>query len=218
MRTTLLLIRHGETVWNRDRRIQGQKDAPLSEEGERQSRRLGRRLAGLKFDAVYSSDSERCLRTASLALARREPVLNPAFRERHYGDWEGLRWEDIDRRWPGALRAFDEDPAGFSPPGGETWNQLQRRVFEEVEKLVSRHPGQTVLIFSHGGPCRAAVFAALDVPPKLWRHWVIGNTSIQEILWDGDLPRRGRSPWKVLRMNDTAHLEENPAAVDERAV
>lgn len=207
--TEIILIRHGETAWNKESRIQGQRDTPLSPLGEEQSALLGARLRGEELAHAYASDSIRASRTAQVALAGREVALtvSPAWRERAFGSWEGLLWEEVRRRFPEDARRFEADSVGFSPAGGESWNQLQDRVFDELKVVAARHSGQKVAVFSHGGPCKAAIFAALGLPPQGWRQWVTANASIQRLLWDPQ-----RNAWKLAGFNDTAHLRKTAPA------
>jgi broad specificity phosphatase PhoE len=92
---------------------------------------------------------------------------------------------------------------------------MQLRVFQELERVVAAKPGKTVVVFTHGGPCKAAVFAALGLPPAQWRNWISDNASIQRLIWDGALITRKRSPWKLAGFNDTAHLRETDKIGDQ---
>lgn len=215
----ILLIRHGETAWNREGRIQGQRDIPLSPRGEDQARLLSARLRNVALDAVFSSDSLRSRRTAEIALEGRSLplLLSSGWRERDYGEWEGKTWTELHQHSAAEAERFDQDPVDFTPPGGETWNQMQSRVFNELQQVVAAASGRTVGIFTHGGPCKAAVFAALGLPPAHWRNWVSDNASIQKLIWDGALIARRRSPWKLAGFNDTAHLQESDKIGDPSA-
>jgi probable phosphoglycerate mutase len=217
--TTILLIRHGETAWNAERRIQGQLDVPLSPLGETQARLLGGRLKSIRPDAAYTSDSARSARTAEIALegSGLAAVPTPALRECGFGRWEGLVWPEIEKSFPEEARRFRDDPAAHGAPGGETWNQMQARVFQKVREIARAHPGGAVAVFTHGGPCKAAVMAAMDLPARNWRRWVVGNASIQRLTWEPDGAsqkcREGAAGgadgvWKWAGFNDAAHLEQ----------
>lgn len=218
MPTHLILIRHGETEWNKSLRIQGHEDVPLSRAGEEQAKLLGRRLKTLDLDAAYTSDLSRSARTAELALAGLKlPLVSaPELRERCFGRWQGLLWPEVEKDFPTEAKAFHADPFQFAPPEGETWNQMQSRVFQKVEEAAARHPNQTVALFTHGGPCKAAIFAALGLPPAQSRLWGVSNASIHRLA-RGEPPRgSGRSPWTLVSFNDTAHLDKfiSPSAIE----
>ncbi|HET7046509.1 MAG TPA: histidine phosphatase family protein [Gaiellaceae bacterium] len=149
--TEILLARHGETDWNRERRVQGQTDRPLNEGGRRQAAELARSLAGEHLDAVYASDLLRAFDTARAVAEPRglEVVALPALRERDFGTWEGLTEAEILDRFPHARTA----PWGDA----ETREELAARVIAALGEIVDRHPGGRVLVVSHGGPIRAAL-------------------------------------------------------------
>lgn len=149
----LYITRHGQTVWNLEHRYQGQGDSPLTEEGERQAARLAGRLTAVPLDAVYSSDQRRAWRTAQVVTSGRalDVVQDPAWRERAYGDWEGMTRPDIAARFPDQWRAHAEDRAGSKPPGGENLREVQQRVVTALAALRERHAGQQVLVVTHGG-------------------------------------------------------------------
>jgi broad specificity phosphatase PhoE len=216
MPTQILLIRHGETLWNRDQRIQGQKDVPLSSAGEDQARRLARRLEPLPLIAAYSSDSARALRTAQIVIGGRGLSIetSASLRERNFGAWEGLLWTEIQTKFPAQAARFHEDSVHFTAEGGETWNQMQERVFRKITEIVDRHSDGTVAVFTHGGPCKAAIMAALGLPPVQWRVWVASNASVHRLIHEG---KSGRRLWKLGGFNDVAHLEESEMFADPSA-
>jgi 2,3-bisphosphoglycerate-dependent phosphoglycerate mutase len=152
--TTLLLVRHGETDWNRELRIQGSSDTQLNERGREQARELASELADVHLDAVYSSDLRRARETAELATAGRGLAvrLDPGLRERSFGSWEGLTRFEIAERFPD-LEHHD----------GETDEEVRARVLAAVHRIVAAHTGEEVLVVSHGGALNA-----------LWHH-VLGE-------------------------------------------
>ncbi len=149
--TTILLVRHGETDWNLERRVQGHSDRPLNETGVVQARALVEELAGERIDAVYSSDLLRALDTAGGVAASRglEPVALPELREKNFGTWEGLTDTEIRERYPQALTG----PWGDE----ETAEELAERVLAALRKIAAEHPGGRVLVVTHGGPVRAVL-------------------------------------------------------------
>lgn len=159
--TTVLLIRHGETAWNAEHRIQGLLDVPLSAHGVWQAARLAERLADEPIQAVVASDLVRAWLTAQ-PLAERlglAPVAEPRVRERNFGSFQGHTPDEIAARWPDEFRAWrDRDPA-WAVPGGESGHQFIDRVLAALHDVALAHAGSTVAVVTHGG--------VLDV---LYRH------------------------------------------------
>jgi 2,3-bisphosphoglycerate-dependent phosphoglycerate mutase len=153
--TELLLVRHGETDWNRDQRFQGHADPPLNERGREQARTIAEELARERLDAVYASDLARARETAEIVAARLGvPVtVEPALREIDVGEWQGLTWAEIDERDPQARRRWDEQGHGWER--GESYEQLTERVVAALRRIAADHPGERVLVVGHGGTTRA---------------------------------------------------------------
>ncbi len=208
--TTVLAVRHGETAWNRESRIQGHLDIPLSPLGLAQAQRLAQALAGEPLDAIYASDLGRARQTAA-AVAERVglPVQEDAgLRERGFGCFEGLSWSEIESRWPEqALRWKRRDP-DFGADGGERLRDFYARAVGAVERLAQAHPGQALLVVAHGGvmDClyRAGRRLALEAP----RSWTLGNASINRLLYTP-------AGLSVVGWNDDLHLDG--LSLDEHA-
>jgi len=147
--TTLLLVRHGETDWNADGRLQGQTDRPLSDFGRRQARQLADELAEEEFEAIYASDLARARETADIVGGRLglAVVLDPELREKDWGTWEGLT-------------AVERDRVAFA---GETTEAHQERTLRALQRISERHPGGSVLVITHGGSMRRVQTAALGL-------------------------------------------------------
>ncbi|GBD10883.1 Adenosylcobalamin/alpha-ribazole phosphatase [bacterium HR23] len=196
-----LLVRHGESTWNRERRLQGQQDPPLSEEGRRQAHALRLRLAPLPFSQAYASDLQRCAETARILLEGRSTplTLTPALREFRFGPWEGKLYDTLAQEDPHRFRLFlAGDPAFDPPPGGETRQEVLQRVHAFIAQALERHPGQDILIVSHGGCLRALVVALLGLPVQvLWRFRLApASLSIVEVGGQGAL---------LVAWNDASH-------------
>jgi broad specificity phosphatase PhoE len=149
--TTLLLVRHGETDWNLERRVQGHTDRPLNETGRAQARTLADDLAGEDIDVVYSSDLIRAHETARIVAEPRGLAVTaiPELRERDFGTWEGLTDDDISTRFPDAHhRAWGD---------AETKEEMAERVFEALRRISAAHGDGRVLVVTHGGPLRAVL-------------------------------------------------------------
>lgn len=141
----LYLARHGETTWNRERRLAGWADVPLTERGRQQARELGQRLQGEAFDQLWSSDLQRAINTARLATGQ-EPRQDARLREIDFGQLDGLPWPSLEERWRLALTAYDS----FQAPGGESLEQLDARLRGFLEEL----PAGRHLLCAHGGVLR----------------------------------------------------------------
>ena len=200
--TRLVAIRHAQTAWNAEWRLQGQTDIPLDALGRQQAGRLPEALRHEGLVAVVSSDLGRALETAqALAGPLGLPVLVDAgLRERHFGILEGHVRGDIDGRFPDLARRWHAREPDFAPPGGESLRQLNARCLAAVQRQALAHVGQAIALISHGGvlDClyRAATGLALDLP----RTWPLGNAGIHRLLHTGQgLALTG---W-----NDNAHLD-----------
>ena len=208
--TRVFALRHAQTAWNAEQRIQGQLDLPLDDIGRLQAALLAQALAGEGIAAIYSSDLQRAHDTAlALAAATGLSVFTQtALRERAFGRFEGATFAEIEQRWPDdALRWRRREP-GFGPGGGEPLSEFYSRSVAAVTQLAARHPGQAIAVVAHGGvlDClrRAAMSIALDAP----RTWQLGNASINRLLYTGE-------GWTVVGWNDEAHLEGVAAAAVE---
>lgn len=207
--TRLCIVRHGETAWNAERRIQGHLDIGLNDTGERQALAAADWLAAVPFAAVYSSDLLRARTTAApLAAARGIEVrLEPRLRERRYGIFEGLTYDEARRDHPTVYAFLDSRDPGYGfPGGGESLGELHDRVTAALVEILERHAGETVAVVTHGGVLdiinRFVRGRPLDVP----RDFTIPNAGITWIgVTDGALHLE---VW-----GDTRHLEA--VALDE---
>ncbi len=203
----LYLVRHGETKWNAEGRLQGHVDVGLSEKGQRQAQAVARRLSGVIFDAAYSSDLSRTAETARIILAQQKITLNaiPQLRERHYGVFEGLTVAERKARHPDMFAASVTNDLDFAPTDGETLVQVGARMAVFVADLRERHLEETVLIAGHGGSLRCALTALLGLPLEaLWRLF-LDNCSLSIV----DTYPESDGVGAVLRLfNDTSHLNE----------
>jgi broad specificity phosphatase PhoE len=153
--TDFLLVRHGETDWNRDRRFQGHADPPLNETGRAQARALAEELASEDVDAIYSSDLQRAHETAEVLSGRLgvPVVAEPALREIDVGEWQGLTWPEIEARFPAGVRSWHENGHGWT--SGETYEQLGERVVAALRRLADEHPDERLVVVGHGGTVRS---------------------------------------------------------------
>jgi len=189
--TVVYLIRHGETEWNVQRRLQGHQDIPLSALGLQQAEKVAQRLAKERLHAVYSSDLLRAKMTAMrIAHYQQQPViLHPGLRERSYGTYEGKRWDEI----PGYGEGFRSHL--WAAEGVESWQHMQRRAMRTLSEIVSRHVGERVAVVSHGGTINA-ILAYIEGSGE--PRYKIANTSVTCLTY-----LAGR--WNIAWLNDTSH-------------
>lgn len=154
---TLIVVRHGETVWNAQHRWQGWLDSPLTPRGEEQARQAAEVLRQWPIAHIYSSDTGRALRTAEIIASGRGLATQPvaALRERNYGGYEGLNREEIEQRYPGTrFREGTDRRETWRPPDGETFEEVRVRLRPFLDEVIRRHAGQTVLLVTHSGTVR----------------------------------------------------------------
>jgi probable phosphoglycerate mutase len=179
--TTILLARHGETDWNSERRWQGHADQPLNEVGRAQALELADTLAGRAIDVVYSSDLVRAHETALIVADRLGlPVeVDAELREVDVGDWSGRVHTELEDLDPEGYRRWQEGGKGWS--GGESYEEMGERVVAAVLRLAARHPGQTVLVVTHGGSIRACRATAAGLDYAASRVQAIGSMANCEV-------------------------------------
>ncbi|ALK95744.1 phosphoglycerate mutase [Massilia sp. WF1] len=210
----IILIRHGETAWNAERRLQGHLDIPLNDEGERQARLLAEALAPEAIDLLVSSDLQRARQTAqAVATLRGMPLLvEPGLRERCYGGFEGLLYSEIEQRFPSEFAAWQaRDIDAVLPSGkncGESFRQFYARATEAILGLASAHPGRTLALVAHGGVLECAYRMAGNLPLETPRDFKVYNASINRFRVDGG--RLVLESW-----GEVSHLR--PALLDELA-
>jgi 2,3-bisphosphoglycerate-dependent phosphoglycerate mutase len=203
--TRILAIRHGETAWNVDTRIQGHLDIPLNETGQWQAKRLARVLAqGDPIDAIYSSDLLRAFETArAIAEATGAPLqAHTGLRERGFGSFEGQIYGELETLFPTDAELWRQRDPHWAPSGGESLTQVQVRVSHTLHALASQHPGQQIVLVAHGGVMdqlyRLATGQSLQAP----RTWELTNTAVNRLLWTP----HGLS---LVGWADTSHLDES---------
>lgn len=201
--TRLFLVRHGATVASAEDRFAGAIDTPLSDEGRRQARLLGERLAGETIDAVYSSPMHRAMETARLAC--REPQANPGLREIAHGHWEGLTRSEAEARYPREMASWEEDPFTFAPQGGESGVSVLARALPVVREIVERHRGGRVLVVSHKATLRLILCSLLGIDAKGYRDRLDQSPACLNVVDFRD-PVRAR----LMLFNDTSHYANAP--------
>jgi broad specificity phosphatase PhoE len=208
-RTLVYLVRHGETTWNVERRFQGQLDVELSKIGLRQAEAVAKWLAAqpVRFAAIYSSDLKRATRTALIIGGKLGlvPRLDPALREINVGEWQGLVASEIEERFPGQLKEWQEKIDSFTLPGGESIPIVQDRVYAAYQEIVEQHRGQAIIIVSHGAALAALMAALHDwdlVDTWHTKRARMGNTHVSVAVFDHE-----QSKHEIIMMNSGEHLE-----------
>ncbi|HEX2531343.1 MAG TPA: histidine phosphatase family protein [Burkholderiaceae bacterium] len=210
--TEILLIRHGETAWNVEKRLQGHLDIPLNRIGQRQAVALGRALQNEPLDAIIASDLQRAVQTAhAVAAPRGMPVhTDPGLRERCYGAFEGLLYTDIGTRYPEAFAAWRSRDLDIRFPAGahvaETLREFSERAVAAVTRVVDGRNYRKVALVTHGGVLECVYRAAMGIGFTHARDFDILNASINRVLWSGN-------GLQILQWSDVTHLA--PAALDE---
>jgi len=183
--TRILAIRHGETLWNVDSRIQGYLDIGLNDTGRWQAERLGMALKDEPIAAIYASDLSRAHDTA-LAVSRHTGVPvqpEPGLRERSFGEFEGRTFAEIEIELPEQAQRWRQRDPTFTPAGGESLLMLEVRVLSVAGRLAAQHPGEQIALFAHGGVMDILYRAATRLDLQAARTWALGNTAINRLLW-----------------------------------
>jgi 2,3-bisphosphoglycerate-dependent phosphoglycerate mutase len=200
--TRIVLVRHGETVWNAEMRMQGQLDTDLSERGRRQARRTAQALVGEGIERIVASDLVRAFDTASaIADAIDLPIeTDTGLRERSFGIFQGHTYAEIDARWPAEAARWRRHEPAFAPEGGESLIEFSARAVAAVTRIAAAARGRTTLVVSHGGVLDCLYRAASGLDLAAPRSWELGNASINRLLYTGE-------HFTLVGWSDTAHLE-----------
>lgn len=199
--TRLILIRHGETLWNTERRMQGQLDSPLTERGIWQACRLGERMAAMDFTTLYSSDLPRARLTAQriAELSGHGIIDDRRLRERHFGMFEGMTRSEMEQLDPQVYARFMSRDPQYAVPGGESPAGFFARCRDALEDLAARHRGETIAVVTHGLVLDSAYRAATGLPLEAQRPVPLVNASLNCFVCDS-------GAWQVERWGDADHL------------
>lgn len=182
--TRIIYVRHGLTDFPSDRMYcDDQEDPALNAQGLEHARSAASLLGSQKIDAIYASPSLRTRLTAEEISAASEVEVTyvTALRERRFGVWDGLYFDAIHKQYPAEYQSWKQDPAGYTPEGGETIEELARRTRREVARIVDEHPQQTVIVVSHVGPIRVCIAEALKIPLQWYRQLRIDYGSLTRV-------------------------------------
>ena len=203
--TRIIAIRHGETAWNVDTRIQGHLDIPLNDTGLWQARQVGQALADEAVAAIYSSDLQRAYATAEAVARTTGAPLTPVpgLRERSFGSFQGRTFQQIETESPEqALRWRKRDPHFVPDGGGESLDMLRERIARAVDDLAARHAGEQIVLVAHGGVMDVLYRLATRLDLQAPRTWQLTNAAINRLLWTEG------NGLTLVGWADTQHLED----------
>ena len=199
--TELILIRHGETVWNSQQRMQGHSNSDLSEEGRAQIESLGQWMKNVSFDHIYSSDSLRARQTAEAITKYSGHTLkiDQRLREKNLGVFEGLTTEEAKERHPEIFRLFKTADSNYVIDEGESTQQLLDRALEFIEEIRLMHLDKRVVLVTHGGVVRVLIKHTLGLSVGSPTRFLIKNTGLFRLVWN--------EKWLVAQMGGVLHLK-----------
>lgn len=204
--TRIIVVRHGETAWNADTRIQGHTDIDLNDAGRAQAARLGRALLDESIGAVYASDLARARQTAQPVADLHGLAVNlsSGLRERAFGEFEGRTFDEILRDLPEQAQRWRSRDPEFAPHGGETLLQFRLRVLQAMGDIARRHAGEQIVCVAHGGVLDLLYRAATGLDLQAPRTWQVPNAAVNRMLWTADREAPGLS---LIGWGDVSHLE-----------
>ena len=198
--TRLILIRHGETDYNLQNRYCGFSNPCLNDKGISQSRSLAMRLSDYKIDRVYSSDLKRALQSAKIIFKNYHIEEMADFREMNFGIFEGLKYEEIIKKYPEIYQEWIDNPMCTRVPEGEGLKELTRRVIEQVDRIISQYKDKTIAIVTHGGPIRKILCTSLGYGMDMFWQIEQDIAALNIIEYSKELIPA------IIKMNDTSHL------------
>jgi probable phosphoglycerate mutase len=202
--TRIIAIRHGETAWNVDTRLQGHLDIALNNKGLWQAGQVARSLADEDVKAIYASDLLRAWQTAhAIAQATDAPLTaDVGLRERGFGSFQGKTYAEIESLWPEASQLWRKRDPEWAPPGGESLSTMRERVQTTVNALAQQHMGDQIVLVAHGGVMDILYRLASSQNLQAPRTWQLGNAAINRLLWTPD-------GLTLVGWADTRHLEDS---------
>ena len=209
MTTRLCIVRHGETAWNAEHRVQGQLDVPLNAIGQAQALAASKVLSHEKFDAIYSSDLSRARQTAQLTASclSMNVLIDKELRERHYGIFERLTYAEVKVRYPEDYARFEARDPEYAFRTGESLRDFSERSIAVISKIVGEHENQNILVFTHGGVLDMLYRFVTRLPVSADRKFGIPNAGLNRV----EVTSAG---WQICAWADTAHLD---GALDDLA-
>ncbi|MGK0289797.1 MAG: putative phosphoglycerate mutase [bacterium] len=203
--TKLIFVRHGETLWNEEERIQGHADSDLNEVGLAQAVKIGNRFKDEDFDVIFSSDLKRAQMTAKQITqhTKHKLQLEPRFRERHHGVFQGLTKTEILEKYSTEYEKYLSDDPNYIIPNGESITQKTERIISAVNEITKQYEGKKIVIVTHGGVLDSIFRHAFQMSLASIRQFSIFNASINSFEISNQF-------WKLLSWGDITHLEGLP--------
>lgn len=205
MAVKLFLIRHGQTLWNQEGRYQGDKDIDLTKEGIRQARLTAEYLSDVNFSNIYSSPLKRAVDTANIINKINKGknlkiITRDNLKEMHFGEWEGMKFEQLGKVFPEEFHQWLNDPYNYCPTGGESFKQVKERSIKEIENIVKENEeGSNVAVVAHGGVILSILVYWLQIPLPRWRSIILHQGAINIAVVDRGFPY-------ISTINFTGHL------------
>ncbi len=203
--TTIIFVRHGETIWNQERRYQGQKDSSLSSLGLIQAQRVADFLSKRTIDLVYTSDLKRAFVTAEIIAKQHNltPSVDFRLREMSFGAWEGKTRDEVMKEYPALWQSRREDVLTTRIPGGELPSEVVERFLSFLNEQTSQDAAKTIVVVSHGGALRLIIATLLHIPVEKSYCLHQSNTGLSELVHS----KTGRRcSWECIGINSVAHL------------
>ncbi|RKX68945.1 histidine phosphatase family protein [candidate division TA06 bacterium] len=205
--TRLFLVRHGQTYWNVEQRMQGWKDSPLTDIGINQAKQLSESLKNEIFNAIYTSSSGRAVQTAKILKNNRDIkiVKNDNLRELNFGNWDGHLFSELENKFPDKFKQLKENPHLFESPLGESFLIAQNRVLFAINRIILNHFGENILIISHAIVIKLIIsYYKKQHIRDIWNTPPIEQTALSIIEIDNRFVN-------IVRYGDTSHLSEDNA-------
>ena len=213
LRTRLIFVRHAEAEGNKIRRFHGWTDSAITEKGHLQAERVAERLKDMSIDVIYSSSLLRTRQTAGYIAAAKgmEVITTENLREINGGDWEDLTWTELEQRWPEDYSTWENDPHKHIMPNGESMEEFQQRLINEVMYIIGQHEGKNICIVTHGTAIRAMIchFRACTLEEMINVAWC-DNTAITIIDYED-------GAFKTMMEGDASHLGEDLGTIVNQA-
>lgn len=183
VKTMIYIVRHGETDWNIQELMQGHTDVPLNKTGKEQAKRIASHLKDIHLDIIYSSPLSRAYETAQTINThhKKKIITDASLRERQFGELEGKTYDEVMQFHPALVFNETWNYPGYRPPGGESVNDIIKRVSTFTRKVLKKNPDKSILIVSHGVALRILIGSLLGTPPELLNTLRMGNASLTVI-------------------------------------